>query len=127
MIDEKEREIWVGKNKVYLSEDNIINIINVGEINEKTAIAIKDAVIKLTTMVEGNVSTLTDLNKAGKMTPEARKVFQEFVGQRGYGKAALFGMHPVARVLASFFRGMSRKKDMRFFKTKEEALAWLKE
>jgi len=29
--------------------------------------------------------------------------------------------------MASFFMGASKKKDMRFFKTKEEALAWLKE
>jgi hypothetical protein len=122
-----EREIWVGENRLYLGEDNIIYITNVGEINEKTAVAIEDAVIKLTTMVERNVSTLTDLNKAGKMTPKARKVFQEFVGQGEHGKAALFGMHPVARVLASFFMGVTRKRDIRFFKKKEEALSWLKE
>jgi hypothetical protein len=43
------------------------------------------------------------------------------------GKVALIGMHPVARVLASFVIGMTRKEDLRFFKTEEEALAWLKE
>ena len=43
------------------------------------------------------------------------------------GKVALFGLHPVARVIAAFIMGITRKKDMRFFKSKEEALAWLKE
>lgn len=124
---EEDREIWVGENRLYLGEDNILDITNIGEIDEKTAIAMKEAVLKLMNMVEGKVHTLTDLNKAGKTTPEARKIFQELAEYEKQGKTVLFGMHPVARVLASFVMGVSKKEDMRFFKTKEEALAWLKE
>ena len=122
-----EREIWVGENRLYLDENNILNIINIGEIDEKIAIKMKEAVRKLTNMVDGKVHTLTDLNKAGKTTPKARKIFQELADQGGTRKTALFGMHPVARVLASFVMGVSKKEDLRFFKTKEEALAWFKE
>ena len=43
------------------------------------------------------------------------------------GKIAMFGMHPVARVVASFVMGVTNKEDMRFFKSKEDALLWLKE
>ena len=124
---EKNREIWIGENRLYLDEDNILNIINIGEIDEKTAIEMKEAVRKLTNMVDGGAHTLTDLNKAGKTTSKARKIFQELADQGGTRKTALFGMHPVARVLASFVMGASKKEDMRFFKTKEEALAWIKE
>ena len=122
-----EREIWLGENRLHLGEDNILDIINVGEIDEKTAIAMEEAVLKLMNMVEGKVHTLTDLNKAGKTTPKARKIFQELAEHEKQGKNAFFGMHPVARVLASFFMGPSKKKDMRFFKSKDEALVWLKE
>ena len=122
-----EREIWVGENRLYLGEDNVLCITNTGEIDEKIAIEIKEAVLKLMNMVEGKVHTLTDLNKAGKTTSQARKVFQELAEHEKQGKNAFYGMHPVARVLASFFMGASKKKAMRFFKTKEEALAWLKE
>ncbi len=127
MMDEKDREIWVGKNRLYLGGDNIVYVANVGEVDEKMAIAIKEAVLKLMNMVEGKVHTLTDLNRAGKTLPAARKVFQELADHEKQGKNAFFGLHPVAKVLASFFMGFSKKKDMRFFKTKEEALAWLKE
>jgi hypothetical protein len=127
MMDEKDREIWVGKNRLYLGEDNIIQVANVGEVDEKMAIAIKEAVLKLMNMVKGKVHTLTDLNRAGKTLPAARKVFQELADHEKQGKNAFFGMHPVAKVIASFFMGISKKKNMRFFKTKEEALAWLKE
>ena len=34
-------------------------------------------------------------------------------------------MHPVARVLASFVMTITKKNEIDFFKTKEEALAWL--
>jgi hypothetical protein len=121
-----EREIWVGRNRLYLDEDNVLCITNTGEIDEKIAIEIKEAVLKLMNMVEGKVHTLTDLNKAGKSTSQARKVFQELAEHEKQGKNAFYGVHPVARVLASFFMGMSKKKGMRFFKTREEALAWFK-
>jgi len=126
-LAEKDREIWVGGNRIYLGEDNILDIINVGEIDEKTAIAIKEAIQKLMNMVEGTVHTLTDLTRAGKTTPEARKVFNTLIEHGIQGKTAYLGMNPVARVLAYFVMGSSRKEDMRFFKTREEALAWLKE
>ncbi len=127
MIDEKEREIRVGENRLYLGEDNILHVINIGEIDEKTAITIEEAVLKLMNMVDGKVHTLTDLNKAGKTSSEARKVFKKLAEHEKQGKNAFFGVHPVARVLASFFMGSTKKKDNRFFKTKEEALTWLKE
>ncbi len=126
-MDEKDREIWVGKNRLYLGEDNIIHVANVGEIDEKMAIAIKEAVLKLMNMANGKVHTLTDLNRAEKTSSAGRKVFKELAEHEKQGKNAFFGMHPVARVLASFFMGTTKKKEMRFFKTKEEALAWLKE
>jgi hypothetical protein len=126
-MENKNREIHIGKNRLYLIEDNIICTVNIGEIDDKTALAMKDVVLSLMDRVEGKVHTLTDLNKAGKTTPEARKVFKELAAHEKQGKNAFFGMHPVARVLTAFFIGLSAKKDMRFFKTKEEALAWLKE
>ncbi len=125
-MEEKDREIWVGENRLYLGEDNILDITNVGEIDEKMAIAMKEAVLKLMNVVEGKVHTLTDLNKAGKTTPQARKVFKELAEYEKQGKNAFWGMSPVARVLASFFMGITKKKDVRFFKTREEALAWFK-
>ncbi len=126
-MNDEAREIMVGENRIYLGEDNVLDIINVGEIDEKTAIAMKEAIQKLMNMAEGTVYTLTDLTKAGKTTPEARKVFKTFIEPGARGKIAYLGMSPVARVLAYFVMGSSRKEDMRFFKTREEALAWLKE
>jgi len=126
-MEEKEREIRVGENRICLGEDNILRITILGELDEEIQIGINDAGYKLMNTVEGRVHTLVDINKAGKVSPGARKRQVEISEQEKTGKVALFGLHPVARVIASFFMGISQKKDMRFFKTREEALAWLTE
>jgi len=122
-----EREIYVGKNRFYHGEDNIIYATIVGETDDKVAIGILEANLKLLSMVEGKAKILVDLNKAGKTSPEARKIMKQLAEQEKIGKLALFGMHPVAKVLASFAMGITRKKDMLFFKTKAEALLWFTE
>ncbi len=100
----------------------------VGEQDEKTAIGLRDAFIKIANMVEGKVDLLIDANKARQPSSEARKIAQEGVLKYDKtGKVAIFGAGPVVRVIASFVMGAIRKKDMHFFETKEEALAWLKE
>ena len=126
-MEEKEREIWVGESRYYLGEDNIVYVTIVGEVDEKIANKHREAGAKTINMIEGTVDVLIDINKAGKLSPEARKVFRELSENEKAGKIAIFGLHPVARVIASFFMGTTKKKDMRFLKTKEEALAWLKE
>jgi len=127
LMDEKNREIWVGENRVYLDENNIINGIFIGDVDAKIANEICEAHLKLMNLVEGKVNILDDINRVGKPSSQARKILQGFIFHEKIGKVALFGLHPVARVLASFFIGVIKKGDIRFLKTKEEALAWLKE
>ena len=126
-MEEKDREIWVGENRFYLGEDNILYTTVVGDTDEGMAIAYREASNKLSNMVKGKVHSLIDINRAGRQTSEARKIGQERFEDEKTGKVALIGMHPVARVLGTFVIGMSRKKDFRFFNSKEEALAWLRE
>lgn len=123
---EKDKEIWIGEHRFYLGEDNILYVTVVGGQDEKTALTMKKAVESLMSQVEGKLNILVDNSKAGKATSEARKIFQEQMDQKNFGKVAIFGTHPVARVLASFVIGLSRKKDVRFFSSKEDAIAWLK-
>jgi hypothetical protein len=121
-----EREILVGKNKLYFGEDNILYITVLGDVNDEISMKIKEVSDKFTAMVEGKLNLLVDLNKTGIPSADARKKGLEgFEGEK-IGKIAFFGLHPVARVIASFIMGITKKEDIRFFKTREEALAWLK-
>ncbi len=126
-MEDKDREIRLGQNRIYLGEDNILYISIVGETDGKTAATIREIDTKFKGMVEGKAHVLGDLNKAGKQSTEARKIWKELAEDDRTGKIAMYGMNPVARVLAAFVMGVSRKKEMRFFKTNEEALEWLKD
>ena len=123
----KEREIRIEESRYYLGKDNVVYVTIIGEVDKKIANRYREAGAKMINMIEGTANVLVDINKAGKLSPEARGVFKELTENENARKIAIFGLHPVARVIASFFMGTTKKKDMRFFKTKEEALAWLKE
>ena len=125
-MKEEDREILVGESRFYLGEDNIIYETIVGDFDEQKALEARAAVCKLADKANERTKILIDLDEAGNQSSEARKIVQELFDTEVCGKIALFGLHPVARVIASFVIGASKKKDMRFFKTKEEALAWLK-
>ncbi len=126
-IEDKDREIWVGENRLYLGEDNILYITPFeGDMDEKLATEACRAALGLQNMIEGKINALIDLNKAGKQSAGARQRWKEWNDNEKTGKVVYIGLHPVARVLASFVMGVTRKRDMRFFKTREEALAWLK-
>lgn len=126
-MKEEDREIWVGENQLYFDEDNILHVTIIGETDDKIAVEIKEAYQNLLTMHEGKMDVLIDLNKADKGSPKARKIWKEMTENERTGRIAFFGLHPVARVLASFTMGDSKNKYLLFFKSREEALAWLKE
>ena len=129
-MEEKDREIWIGNTRMYLGEDNVSYVTVVGEIDERTAREMQKTVEGFIDIVGDDVqkiNVLVDLNEAGKPSSEARKILTDMNDHERTGKIAHCGLNPVARVLASFTMGISRNKNMRFFKTKEEALAWLKE
>ena len=127
MVIDENNEIWIEESRFYLDENNIIHAIIVGEQDVEKAKSFNKATLHLMEKVEGKVHVLTDNNRAGKTSPEARKEFQEFIEHKKYGKLAIFGVNPVARLLANFFIGFSKKKDIRYFKSKKEALSWLLE
>lgn len=126
-MEQRNREAKIGKNTTYLSDDNIIHTIIVGEVDVDIANAIRECHLEFLSMVEGKVKSFIDINKAGKQSPKSRDIGREMFENERYDKIALFGMHPVARVIASFVMGVTQKKDMRFFKTRDEAFDWLRE
>ncbi|OGS20673.1 MAG: hypothetical protein A3J83_05105 [Elusimicrobia bacterium RIFOXYA2_FULL_40_6] len=126
-MEEKTREIWIDGCRIYFGVNNAIFLTPVGGHNEKTAVAIKEACLGLLNKVERKMDVLVDFNKAEKPSREARKIYKEMTESEKIRKIALYGFYPVARILAFAVTSISKNKNIRFFKTKEEALAWLKE
>jgi hypothetical protein len=122
-----DKEFWVGENKTILNDNNIIYITVVGEQTDEMALAQKELNHKLFNSVEGQLNFLIDLNRSGKNSSKARSTWNELSANDKIKKAAVFGLNPVSRVIAAFVIGFSVKKNQRFFKTEEEARAWLEE
>ena len=121
------REAWIGESRVYLDEEDIFHIVGSGDTDDKTAVEIKQRADEFLELVEEKMRIIVDMNNSGKPSAEVRRVFNELGQNEKIGKVALHGIHPVARVIASFFMKTTTKREMRFFKTEEEALAWLEE
>ena len=84
-----EREMWVGKNRLYLGEDNINYITPFsGYMDEKWAIEASQASLRLMNMVQSKVNCFIDLNKAGQQSSGARKIWKEWSENEKTGKVA---------------------------------------
>lgn len=116
----------VGDNETSLVDSNIIHVIARGEQTDDLAKVQGEINQRFIDKVEGQIHYLIDLNECGKNSPGARSKWYELSEEEKTAKVAIFGMHPVARVLASFVMKVSKKKNMQFFYTREEAMKWLK-
>ncbi|MGQ7867995.1 SpoIIAA family protein [Sunxiuqinia sp. sy24] len=120
-------EMWINHNCIRLIEGNIFHITASGEQTSEMAYTYLDLFDKMLSGSAQPVSYLIDLNQAGKNSSGARKLWTQIGDDSQTHRIALFGLHPVALVLASFVIGVSNEQKMRFFKTEQEAMAWLKE
>ncbi|MBN2347738.1 MAG: STAS/SEC14 domain-containing protein [Bacteroidales bacterium] len=120
------KEFLIEENKIWIIENNIIYIEANGEQTVEIAALHLELDKLLQKQIQGKLNYLINLNRAGKSSPAARKVWQKISESETTLKVALFGVHPVARILATFVMGVTNKKDIRFFNTKNEAILWLK-
>ncbi len=121
-----DKEIWIKENHLYLGDHSIIYDIAKGDTDEAIASGIKEGVLSLASLCRGTANLFVDLSNAGKPTPAARKIYLSITENVKIGKIALVGLNPVARVLASSLTTISGKRDLRFFKNKDDAITWLK-
>jgi hypothetical protein len=127
-MKKQKKEIQIGPNKLYFEEDKIFYAILVGDLSAEIVKASYEFFErnKNENMVNGKVRIFADLTNSGKPSTEARKLTYLFSESKDIGKFALIGMNPVAKVIAAFFMGSSKKKDVKFFNTREGAIEWLK-
>ena len=125
IVQISEDEYRIKDNKIRIIEGNIIFIEPQGEQTDSIAKAHLEHNNMLSRQISGNLNYLINLNRAGKSSPVARKVWQKISELPVTNKVALFGIHPVARILATFVIGVTSKKEIRFFNNETEALAWI--
>jgi hypothetical protein len=119
-------DVWFGPNRsTFLPDLNIIHVVVDGEQTPEIADQQEEFAYKVFDLSKRKISFLIDLNKGGKNSPEARQKWIQLCEHERTNKVAVFGLHPVARVLASFVFTISKNKQQRFFKTQEDCMEWL--
>jgi hypothetical protein len=78
----------IGETKLYLDENNILYVTVVGEIDDKLALLMSDAVLKYFDMADGEIDAIVDLNKGQKASSNARKIFRELIEHQKVRKLA---------------------------------------
>lgn len=115
----------VGESKVSVIHHNIIYVNAIGEQTYELALEHKEVIFKFSEAIQGQINLLIDLNQCGKNSSEARLIWKELSEHKNTHRVAIFGLHPVARVSASFVMGITNKNNQKFFSTKEQSIAWL--
>ncbi len=125
-MEKQDREIKIGKNTLYLGEDNILRETFVGRPNEAAAKEIDEAANTLRNMVDGKVDTLINIEKIEMITPKVLEFAVANLTEARVGRVAVVGKNPIAIILAAPVIAAARKNDLAYFKTEEEAIKWLK-
>ena len=118
-------EYWIGETRNALYDNNLFVVDAIGTATDEMAVEARDKANALLSSATGKCRILVDINRAGKQSPKSRRIMQEFCHHPNVSKIAVFGFHPVARVVASFIMGMTGNETIRFFKTEDQARAWL--
>jgi len=120
-----DREFRAEGHHFLLGEDHILYATLNGDSDDELGLEIDRRIICMAEQIDGEIDMLIDLNRAGKASSKSRKLFKAFTESSKCRRIALFGGHFVSTVIASFVMGISKNKNMKFFKTREEALQWL--
>ncbi len=127
IVQVSRREYCIGENRAWLYDEHIICVEVVGQQSTEAALAVYRATRHLEKQIAGKVSYLIDLNKAGKNSPEASRLWKRAAEEKQVYRVAQFGLHPVAKVLASFVNSLTSRRNIQFFNSMEEGLRWIRE
>jgi hypothetical protein len=120
-----------GENKIWLDENNIINVKLDKNSDKEEIMSLFDSGEKFARELLGNTSILIDLTSgffitSSKDRKEIAFKFRDLVKDPGFKKIAVFGK-VTAITIASFIISVSNLKNAKTFKDRKEALQWLKE
>jgi len=123
--------------QVFLDDDGIINLILLKAVREPESSTCLARLIRndVMTILDGDPTRefdmLVDLfpaGKGGRTSSKARKIYAEISTHAQTRKFAIVGGSALARTTAKFLiHAAGKGRSMKWFTSKEEALAWLKE
>ena len=122
------------KNKVWIGEDNIIYAeITDKDLSGENVFKIIEDTVKIVREFSGKAKILANFVKPvfkvgdSKFRKKLVDVMVEMYKNPGFEKVAICGVSTIVRVASLFVVKTTKLTNIRVFKTKEQALKWLKE
>ena len=117
------------KHELFWDEDNYCARMKlVGKFSPDEAAEMMDAIRVLLSDKHPRNLLVDHTHSTGSLSAETRKTLEEKGRLVGHDKHAFYGMNGLNRMVAKIIVAIIGKaSDTRFFKTEEDALAWLKE
>lgn len=117
------------KNNFFLNDDGIIEITTTGDRTSTSIQESAERVFALAADIRQSgrpVLILNDISRMGKLPPEGHKTFADITRAADYDRFALVGVDNVSRLAANLIAQSIGKTDkLKYFASREEALAWL--
>ncbi len=111
------------QNKVYCEDDTVVYRLEVS-VDEKEAARLDGAGRVFLDRGEAKY-VLIDIRRSTDFSSAARKRWVGFLQHPNIIKTAIFGGSTFIRTLVLFVIGATRRKNIKFFGTEQEARAWL--
>jgi UDP-N-acetylmuramyl pentapeptide synthase len=117
------------QNKVFINDQNIVEIQVVGDQTVQSVQAMGDQAITLATQLQtaGKPRLMLDnLLQMGAVPAEARKRVMELVKSNEFDKLAMLGSDPVLRLGANLIlQATGKGARVKYFDNRDKCLAWL--
>ncbi|MEZ5070446.1 MAG: STAS/SEC14 domain-containing protein [Bacteroidales bacterium] len=115
----------IAGQRIALLGDGVLRIEAIGDMDDDKLDRIRAVYRDVFSLAGDAVRLLVDLNQTGHNPPEARRFWRSLSAHKSVEAIAMVGIHPVARVLATFVIGSLGLEKYRFFEREEDALDWL--
>ncbi len=123
----RKKEIKRKQIKIFVDKDGIINFVDQTRNTVEDALVAKEKILELAKKMPKPRRLLTDLTGIETPSAKIRKIVAEMMKEARIDKIALVGGDFIMKTVANFMMSASGIKNSKFFKTKKEAIEWLKQ
>lgn len=131
-ISQRNNELETKEDKIWLGDDGIVRVKTERVMNEKIIERLVRSFQEITKELSIKPKILVDISVSpyapgSLFRKKVVMIIRDATKNPGFEKLAMWGGGVLQRVSVSFILTASRLKNIKYFKTEEEALKWLRE